>query len=286
MTPAKQNQSNLQKKICQTLEERTLNLSKDSFQFEKSIQNDANNSSKNLLPKSNISDRKNFPKKRMELSSCSLTNQINPEFNKPYEDQTFEIKRDKSSSFNNSSFTSFEIDKSKNKYGSNFESSNLCQSNISQKSKFSSKTEGNLFVNSLTPNKLIQSPISALQNSLESELSPIKHDSNKGYKDRFYQHNNTSTPEKLYGNNTPKNLKPASRQNMCLGDFILTDNRGSKKSSGKKNTQKMNRSGEYKDLENEIFENSDGSIPKPEPNSRRRRINPTRLNISCNSGDS
>lgn len=163
-----------------------------------------------------------------------------------------------------------------------------CLGDSSQTFENSTKSELQLLHSPLMVNDY-KSPVSPLyshnmmvtpKNTSKSQnKSTEKHTRTNNY----FKH---STPEQNISS-SQKNVKSSSRQNISLGDFITVDTRSSKKSSGKKNNQKTQLS------RHSIEEKPESTSVLSEENfpemgqsfERRRRIKPTKLDISNNKGN-
>lgn len=243
---------------------------------------DTGNSSINPQSSTPIIKTKNSAsKKRVELVSCNSSQgrNINPAFKESFEyEQVGNLTDDKDISFDNSSFPSLGGNRSINLNASNLSTnanksdcSELFHSNLSQRSNFS------------TSNKVLQSPVSPLYSNSVSMLSPINaktpqsrfndNQSNNSY----FQLNTTSTPERI-PNNDSKTSSRTPRLNFDLSEFIVTDARSSKKRSGKKINSKISQNDA--DQQTVLSDTSTHS----EQNTRRRKVNPTRINVTDEKG--
>ncbi|XP_001601592.1 codanin-1 [Nasonia vitripennis] len=220
---------------------------------------------------------KNSPnKKRVELISCnsSQSRNINPAFKESLEyGRGGNLTDDKS--FNNSSFPSLGGNRSVNLNSPNLSTNankSECSefhSNLSQRSNFS------------ISNKVFQSPVSPLYSNSVHMLSPINAKTpqsryNDNQSNSYFQLNSTSTPERI-PNNDSKSSSRTPRQNFDLSEFIVTDTR-SKKRSGKKNSKISQIDAEQQTLLSDTSTHS-------EQNTRRRKVNPTRLNTTDEKGN-
>ena len=221
----------------------------------------------------------------MTSTSSSHGQNINSAFQESIEhDKINNMVDSKNISFDDSSFPSLGVNNSTSLNISNFsknanrsEPSELYNSNVSQISNLSMS------------NKILQSPISPMYTSPVSMLSPINA---KGFQNKCqnspsnnsnFQENCTSTPERT-PKNLPKNSKNTPRQSFTLSDFIVTETRSSKKGSGKK-TNKMVLKGEPKKDNDQQSVLSGTSSTHLEHNTRRRKVNPTRLNLTDEKGN-
>ena len=195
-----------------------------------------------------------------------------------------------SSSFN-SSFTSRAKDQS-NDLNASFLSQNCNQSECTERS---SQISGSSLKSNL---QLSNSPL--LLNRSQNPISPLYSQSmmekpknspklqNKSSERQTRKNSNFrhSTPEQTT-NSSQKSVKSSSRQNLSLADFITIEKRSSKK-NGKKSNQKI-----------QLLRHSteEEAVPKPTPFlteesfpevgqsfEKRRRIKPTKLNISDDKG--
>lgn len=165
-----------------------------------------------------------------------------------------------------------------------------CSSNSSQISE-------NSFLNSslMHYNNELKNPVSPLysQSMMTTPKNTYKSQNRSMDKQTRTNNNNFkhSTPEQLT-NSSQKNVKSTSRQNISLADFITIDTRSSKKSSGKKNNQKTQLSRHTKEDDSASSPMMSSSVLSEEnfPEvgqsfERRRRIKPTKLDVSSNKGD-
>lgn len=235
-----------------------------------------------------VNNRKNSAqRKRVELIRCSPSQggSINPEFKESLEHEKVNNLIDAGSiSFDNASFPSLGGNSTNTVNGSNFspsvnksEQSDLFNSNFSRKSNVS------------VSNRVPQSPVSPLYSNSISMLSPINVKSPQ-YRHNdsptnsiYYPQNSASTPERS-SNNLSKSSKTTPRHSFNLSDFIVTETRSSKKGSGRKNSNKvLSRNEEQKEIDQQSLL-SDTSTHS-EKNTRRRKVNPTRLNITDEKGN-
>lgn len=164
-----------------------------------------------------------------------------------------------------------------------------CSSNSSQISE-------NSFLNSslMHYNNELKNPVSPLysQSMMTTPKNTYKSQNRSMDKQTRTNNNNFkhSTPEQLT-NSSQKNVKSTSRQNISLADFITIDTRSSKKSSGKKNNQKTQLSRHTKEDDSASSPMMSSSVLSEEnfPEvgqsfERRRRIKPTKLDVSSNKG--
>ena len=193
----------------------------------------------------------------------------------------------------NSSFVNIVKDQSSN-LNSSFLSQNYSQSECTDSS---SQLSGNSVISELhvshSPllvNKNYQNPISPLySHSITVTPKNSKKVQNKSSdrQSRSKSHFQHSTPEQIT-NSSQKSAKSVSRQSISLGDFITIDTRASKKNSGKKSNQKMqllrsNRDDDTVPKSSPIL--TDESFPEVGQSfERKRRIKPTKLDISDNKG--
>lgn len=148
--------------------------------------------------------------------------------------------------------------------------------------------------NSNTPNSWSRIPTinESLNRTWEDSVSPIRINSLGTPQNSKWSQNSKSSPQHIL-NNTPKqgsqqrNPKTTPRQNASLGDFISIDTRGSRKNSAKKINAKI-QSAKDSDGEGSIdgLSMTEESFPEIGKNSgrRRRRIKPTKLDVSDGKG--
>lgn len=163
-----------------------------------------------------------------------------------------------------------------------------CSSNSSQISENSTKSELHFLHSPLLHNET-KNPVSPLysQSMMLTPKNTYKSQNKSTEKqlrtNNYFKH---STPEQIT-NSSQKGVKSSSRQNISLADFITVDTRSSKKSSGKKNNQKTQLSRHSKEDEIPVSTSvlSEENFPEVGQSfERRRRIKPTKLDISSNKG--
>ncbi|KAJ8666930.1 hypothetical protein QAD02_008592 [Eretmocerus hayati] len=242
---------------------------------ERSVLNIPSTTSLNVsssVSKSSTIKERNPPKKRVELTRCSPSQvqNFNPAFKDSSEYEQLNYSDINEISFDTSSFPSL----------GNNSSSNVCNTSCSPDQTVSSLNGSKCSqISNVASCPVPQSPVSPLYSNSLSALSPIHagitQNKIESPRSHNYSHlNNTSTPERS-SRNTSRLSKSTPRQNLSLGDFIVLEPKNLKKNGGRKNCKVLSRSEEQNDMSDHSKLSDTHSQPKP--NSRTRKVNPTRL---------
>jgi hypothetical protein len=144
-----------------------------------------------------------------------------------------------------------------------------------------SQSNGSLKSNFSISKKILESHLFSLERNSLPTLSSINlkmsqnEYNNKSNNSYFLQN---SSPLERNINNVSKNLKITPRQNICLGDFIGTEIRNLKKGNNKKYNSKIASINTEEGNDEKIFVSN--SAKQLEHSKRRRKVNPTRLNVN------